>query len=124
MANHSFAVLPSAARTATPTITPLYYNNSGGSNLVLVIDTTAVVSTPSTVVTVVGYDATSTKAWTILASAAITGTGTIVLRVGLAVTPAANLAVNDMLPTQWGVTAVHGNANSHTYSIGAHVIDT
>lgn len=123
MANHSFTVLPSGARTATPTTSPLYYNNSEGRTLVLVIDTTAVTSTPSTVVTVVGWDATSGKTWTILASAAITGTGTIVLRVGLAATAAANLVANDMLPTQWGVTAVHGNANSHTYSIGAHVLE-
>jgi hypothetical protein len=120
--NHSFTVLPSAARANTAAsaaaLVPIYYNNANGNSLILVIDVTAVTSL---VVSVVGYDATSGKTWPIITSAAIVGAGTTILRVALAATPAANLAVNDMLPTQWGVTATH--AAAATYSIGAHVLD-
>lgn len=120
--NHSFAVLPSAARAntaaSTAAISPIYYNNANGNSLVLVVDVTAVTSL---VISVVGWDETSGKTWPIIASAAIVGPGTTVLRVFVGATPAANLAVNDMLPTQWGITATH--AATATYSIGAHVLD-
>jgi hypothetical protein len=120
--NHSFAVLPSAARAntaaSTAALLPLYYNNANGNSLYLVIDVTAVTSL---VVSVVGWDATSGKTWPLITSAAIVGPGTTVLKVFAGATPAANLAVNDILPTQWGITATH--AASATYSIGAHVLD-
>lgn len=113
-------ILASAARTATPTIAD--QTNLTGKGVVVVIDTTAVTSTPSTVVTVVGKDSVSGKTYTIVASAAITGTGTIILRVYPGLTAAANLTVSDVLPYTWTITSVHGNANSHTYTVVAYLI--
>jgi hypothetical protein len=117
-------VASSAARTATPVMSPLYFNNADNNSLTLVIDVTAVTATPSTVFSIVGWDSTTQKSWLILASAAVVGTGTVVLRVHPEGTAAANLVARDVLPTQWGVTAVHGNANSMTYSIGAQVMNS
>lgn len=119
-AGNSFTVLPSAARTATPD-TEEFELPRGARSLVFVVDVTAVASTPSTVVKVSGVDRTSGKVYDILTSAALTGTGTTVYRVGPGLTTAANLVANDALPPVIRFTATHGNANSMTYSVGAHV---
>lgn len=112
----------SAARTATPTPMDTAQNGPGWKGLVVVIDVTAASATPSVVFTVQGYDPVSGKYYTILASAAITGTGTTVLRVFPGSTVAANLAANDILPARWRVIATHGDADSITYSVSAHAL--
>lgn len=113
-------IYSSAARTATPaTVDQTNYHARG---VIVVIDCTAVTSTPSVVFTIKGKDEASGKVWTILASAAITGTGTTVLRVFPGGTAAANLVANDSLPRTWQVTAVHGNSDSITYSVGASLL--
>jgi len=79
----------SAARTATVNgADQVNYNHRG---LIVVVDVTAVVDTPSVVFTIQGKDEVSGKYYTLLASAAITGTGTTVLRVYPGLTAAANL---------------------------------
>ena len=119
--NGSKTLMVSAARTAT--------NNSGdisnwtGRGAHITIDTTAAGTSPSTVFTVQGKDETSGGYYTILASAAITGTGTVVLRVYPGLTAATNVTANDILPKTWRVLATHGNSTSHTYSVGASVIN-
>lgn len=118
--NVDLTLFSSAARTATPSNTDQTNHNAKG--LHVVIDVTAATSTPSTVFTIEGKDAISGKYYTILASAAIVGVGTTVLRVHPGLTVAANLVANDILPRVWRVTAVHGNANSQTYSVGASLI--
>lgn len=109
-----FAVLPSAARTATP---DTYEFEHDGSALHLVVDVTAVTATPSITVTVAGVDRVSGKTYTLLASAAITGTGTTVLKIGRGLTAAANSVANDVLPPVFRVTVTHGDADSITYSV-------
>lgn len=116
----SFAVFTSAARTATPD-TQEFELPAGTKFGVFVIDCTAVTSTPSVVFTISGVDRLSGKVYTVLASAAITGTGTTVLRVGPGLTAAGNLVANDVLPSVIRVTATHGDADSITYSMGAQV---
>lgn len=111
----------SAARTATGNSGDLYNGQHRG--LHLVIDVTAIVSTPSVVFTIQGKDDLSGQYYTILASAAITGTGTTVLRVYPGLTASANVTANDALPLTWRVLATHGNANSITYSVGACLIN-
>jgi len=110
-------VLASAARTAT--VNSETFANYGHRGLVVVIDATAITSTPSVVVTIQGYSALGDDYYTILASAAVATAVVTVLRVfpGSAVTT--NLAANDQLPPLWRINAVHGNANSITYSINA-----
>ena len=118
--NTDITLLASAARTASnDTADQTNYNGRG---VHIVIDVTAIAATPSVVFTVQGKDALSGKYYTLLASAAIVGTGTTVLRIFPGATAAANLTANDILPRTWRVSIAHGDADSITYSVGASVI--
>lgn len=97
----------SAARTATPTAVIL--NLRWESAIRLVLDATAITSTPSIVVTVEAFDNASGKWVTLLTSAAITTVSTNVLTLVVGVVG------------QVRVTVTHGNANSITYTLGAHL---
>jgi len=117
--NYEFPFLQSAARTATPT--KVNYLNHSARGVIVVIDVTAVTASPSVVFTIQGVDSTpaTPKYWTILASAAITGTGTTVLRVYPGLTAGANLVASDVLPHEWTIDCVHADADSITYSVKA-----
>lgn len=120
-------ILPAAARTADPVIQYFKHaDNSRGAGwrgIDLIIDTTLVPgSAPSTVFTIEGYDPVSAKAYTVLASAAVTAVGTVRLRVYPGATAAANTVVSDVLPAHWRLKAVHGNANSVTYTVAASLL--
>lgn len=115
----SATIFASAARTAT--VNGDDQTNYVGRFLHLVIDVTSVTLTPSVVFTVQGKDDVSGKYYTLLASAAITATGTTVLRVGPGLTAAANTVANDVLPRTWRVIATHADTDSITYSVGASV---
>lgn len=112
-----FEVYASAARTATPDTVELEV--AGYRGLHLVIDCTDSAATPSVVFTIQGIDRVSAKAYTILASAAITGAGTTVLRVGPGLTASANVVANDVLPPVIRILATHADTDSITYSVGA-----
>ncbi len=116
-----FTVFSSAARTATTNGSDL--ESRAGRGIHVVIDVTAIASSPSVVFTIQGKDATSGKYYTILASAAITGTGTTVLRVFPGATAANNTIANDSLPGLWRIIATHGNSDSITYSVGASYVN-
>lgn len=118
--NYSSTLLASAARTAT--VNTSDQTNFGGRGVHVTINVTAASATPSVVFTIQGKDDLSGVYYTILASAAITGTGTTVLRVYPGLTAAANVTVNDVLPRTWRVNCVHADADSITYSLGASVI--
>lgn len=113
-------VYASAARTATPAAVTLFTNRVRAIRIVF--DVTAVTSTPSTVITVDSVDSLSGKAVNLLTSAAIATAVTTVLNIGPGVTAAANVAANSFLGDSIRITATHGNANSMTYSISAHLI--
>ncbi len=114
-------VYSSAARTANPTKQIL--NNKGARGVLVVIDVTAITSTPSVVFTIQGYDPTSGKYYTILASAAITGVGTTVLRVHPELTGSANTIAKDFMPPRWAVDATHANGNSITYTVSYALVN-
>lgn len=114
---HAFSVYASAARTATPDT--MEFDVPRRRTLTLVIDVTAVTATPSVVFTIQGVDRVSGKTFDVLVSAAITGTGTTVLRVNDALTAAANTIAKDAIPPVIRITAVHGDADSITYSVAA-----
>jgi hypothetical protein len=57
--------------------------------------------------------------YTIIQSANITTNSFVRLVVGLGVTPASNLAVNDVLPPTVRVTVTANNGNPATYSLSA-----
>lgn len=118
--NINATALASAARTASVNSADQVNYNSRG--LHLVIDVTAITSTPSITITIQGKDNLSGQYYTILASAAITTVSTVVLRVGPGLTAAANLVANDLLPRTWRVSVTNGDADGITYSIGYSLI--
>lgn len=120
MAKH-VSVYASAARTATPTAVTVptgRYNS-----LHLIIDCTASAATPSVVCTLDALDSISGKYYNLLTSAAITGSGTTVLKVGPGLPVSANVSANDVLPSTLRVTMTHADADSITYSVGATLMD-
>lgn len=118
--NATATLYASAARTAAPTLVD--QTNEGAKGVHVVIDVTAVTADPSVVFTIEGKDPASGKYYTILASAAIVGTGTTVLRVFPGATAAANLTANDVIPKTWRVKCVHADTDSITYSVGASLV--
>src|ERR1051326_2526877 len=91
-------IYPLIARTAAPT-TATYddgvHTRKGGH---FVIDVTAVGAAPSVVFNIEALDKLSGKWYPILISAAITATGTTVLKVYPGAPPANNAVANDILP--------------------------
>lgn len=100
-------IYPSAARTATPTAVTLNVRNDTSLRLVLV--STALAATPSIVVTVDTFDNASGTWVNVLTSAAITTISSNVLTL---VQGLAGLV---------RITVTHGDADSITYSLGAHI---
>lgn len=111
----------SAARTASHDSADQTNYNARG--IQLVIDVTAVVADPSVVFTIQGKDPSSGKYYTLLASAAIVGTGTTVLRIFPSATVTANVSANDFIPRTWRVSVAHADADSITYSVGYSLLN-
>lgn len=107
-------IFASAARTATSSATIACKSTQG----LVFINVTAVTATPSVVFTIAGVAPSKNSAvYTILESAAITGTGLTVLRISPHLTAAANTIAKDMLPDALKITATHGDADSITYTV-------
>ena len=118
----------STARTATPTAveTSLVEYNSPSSLhgirvIHVIIDVTAIALTPSVVPTIDYYDDTSATWYTVLTGAAITATGTTVLRIGESMPASANLIATDAVSDNVRVTMTHGDTDSITYSVGINL---
>lgn len=109
----------SAARTATPA--SYTFSTGRAKEARIVIDVTAITSTPSVVFTVDMVDSLSGKFPNIITSAALVATGTVVLTIALGATVAANVAVSAGLSEVMRITPTHGNANSITYSVSVHL---
>ena len=118
-AQRSHTVYASAARTATPDTVELEL--PGGTQYVsAVLDVTAVTSSPDLVLKIEGVDRVSGKVWTLLADASVSTVSTSTLFVGPHLTAAANAVANVAVPPVIRFTVTHGNANSATYTVGAH----
>ncbi|MBL4664253.1 MAG: hypothetical protein JKY22_12045 [Flavobacteriaceae bacterium] len=76
-------------------------------------------STPSVVFSIEGKDPLSGTFYNIIDSAAITATGTTTIQIGMNIIAAANIAANEMLPSEYRITATHGDGDSITYTVGA-----
>jgi tagatose-1,6-bisphosphate aldolase non-catalytic subunit AgaZ/GatZ len=119
-AKHRYVlVAPSAARTATWNV-PVKDNQAKYADIV--VDITAWTA-GSLTVTLQGYDSASGKYYTILASTALAAAATTVLRVGPALTVAANSVANFALPKELRVLLTHADATSITYSVGMSLIE-
>jgi hypothetical protein len=101
------AVYASAARTATPTA--YTFNARQYASVVVVVDVTAIVTAPSITVTVDVFDALSAKWVNRYTGSAITTVSTT-----------ASTVVSG-LAGQVRITVTHGNSNSITYSVSAHL---
>lgn len=113
-------VYASAARTATPTA--VIVNTSRVKALRVVIDATAIAATPSVVVTIDAVDSLSGKFVNLLTSAAITAVSTTTLTIALGATVAANVSASAPLGDAVRITLTHGDADSITYTVSAHLI--
>lgn len=118
--NRELTLFASAARTASENSAD--QDNLHARGVIIVIDVTAASATPSVVFTIKGKSGLGSDYYTILASAAITGTGQTVLRVYPGLTAAANLVASDVLPRVWRVEAVHADADSITYSVSGNLV--
>lgn len=77
--------------------------NPGCRGVKVVIDITAIGTTPSLVVTIKFKDPVSGKYLTVLASAAITTVSTVTLTVFPGAPASANVSANDQLPATWRI---------------------
>lgn len=119
MSSREVAFFTTAARTATPTPAPYDCGYAGG--ITVVIDVTAITSTPSVTPQVEAFDVRSGKWYALLTGVPVVAVGTTVLHVFPGATPAANVAANAPLTEQVRVTMTHGNANSITYTVSGHL---
>lgn len=113
-------IFSSAARTASANGSDIANRFMKGA--VIVIDTTVLTAGASIVYTVQGKDELSGKYYTILASAAVTATGTVQLYIYPGATAAANVAANMYLPRVWRVIITAADAKSVTASVGATLL--
>lgn len=110
----------SAARTATPTA--YEFTMEGRRGLHCVIDVTAASDTPSVVPTIAGLDPLSGKYYSLLVGAAITATGTTVLKIYPGIAASANAAASDVVPDVVKLTMTHADTDSITYSVAFHLV--
>lgn len=106
-------VVPAVARTADEKFT----FQTGSIGGIFVIEVTAVTATPSVVFTIRGQATEAGETWDILASSAITATGTTVLKVHPSLTASANAVAKDILPGAIEIDANHADTDSITYKI-------
>jgi hypothetical protein len=118
--NGDLVILASAVRAASSNGSDRANPNARG--ILIFVDVTAVPGVDTITVTLQGKDPASGKYYTILASAAIVATGTVVLRVYPGLTAAANLVASDLLPRTWRIIVTHSAGTNFTYSVGASLI--
>lgn len=118
------AVVTALSATGAGTVNGADQTNLSSRGLHLAIDITAITgTTPTLTVTIQGKDAVSGKYYTILASAALSATGTTILRVYPGLTAAANTVANDVLPRDWRVIyVVGGTTPAVTATISAALV--
>lgn len=118
--NTEVTVLASAARTATVDSADQTNHNARGAHVI--IDVTAITATPSITPKIQVKDPASAKYYDVLVGVAITAVGTTVIKVYPGIAASANAAASDILGRTWRVRVEHADADSITYSVGAHVV--
>lgn len=122
-ANQYLTIVPAA--TYDTDIDTADLKNPNFKGVVVIIDVTAEAGAHALVVTIQGKDPVSGKYYDLLASASITGTGTVILRVYPGLTASPNLVASDVLPADWRVKIDHTKtaASTFTMSIGAQLLN-
>jgi hypothetical protein len=123
MANQNMTALVLANATASANGADL--ENVSGRAAHVVIDITSITGTaPTATFTVQGKDPKSGKYYTILASAALNAAATTVLRIGPALTAAANLVANDVMPRAFRVICTTGGTVTDLdATVGVSLVD-
>lgn len=120
-ANKNSLALAPLARTATTTGADLKNLSYRGCHVI--IDVTAGATGVDTITPKIqGKDAVSGKYYDLLVGTAISAVGTTVLKIYPALTAAANVASNDMLPVDFRVVVSHATAASVTYSVAVNLV--
>jgi len=117
--NFQGTLLASAARTVT--VDTDDQRNPGARGVMVTLDVTAVVDTPSIVLKVQHKDPASAKYETLLSATAVTATGTHTYIVHTDVGTAAGditAVANYPLGQTWRVRVEHADTDSITYSVG------
>lgn len=112
-------VYASAERTATPTAVTLATHRARA--VFVILDVSAITSTPSLTLSVDGVDSAGNTLWT-LSGAAVTTATTKVLQIGPGVTVAANLTASQFVPDGIKVTVTHGDSDAATYAVRAILV--
>ena len=116
--SHS-TILKSAARTATPTISVLIFNNQKLTDIHITIDATDLTLTPSVQPALQGQDPTSGKWYDLIdAISAITTISITTIKFGENTVAVANNANQGFIPENLRLTMTHADTDSITYSIG------
>lgn len=117
--NEQREIFASATRSADVNSVPQLNQNHRGVHVI--VDVTAVPGVDTVTFTIQGQDSVSGEWYDILASTAISATGTTVLRVYPGLTEAANEVESDFLPAIWRVSVDHSAATDFDYSVGANL---
>lgn len=121
MSTEHKTILPLLARTTAQSIDIL--NEAGRKYLHLTIDVTVDPALASITPTIRGKDPVSGKYYDLLVGAAIAATGTVILKIGPALTAAANLVANDFIPRSWNFEMAVADTDSITYSVSYQLSD-
>lgn len=110
-------LLPSGARTATPTIPD--QGNFTWRCVDVVLNVTANPGAQTLTLAVNGKDPVSGAVFALLTGATVSGNSVNVYTICPGVTVAANVTASTFLPALWQVTVTHSAAGSWTYSVSA-----
>jgi hypothetical protein len=124
--NNAGLIVLASTEIKADTVLTYDYENFGGSGIQVILDVSVKTSTPTSLTLLIsGIDPASLKAHTLLAGAAVTGTGTVVYRVFPGSTVTTNLAANDFLPRQFRITLTPSGCTGSAYftaSIGMNIL--
>tara|TARA_R110002126_G_scaffold522_1_gene3337 strand:- start:253 stop:618 length:366 start_codon:yes stop_codon:yes gene_type:complete len=118
MGKYSKSFYASVARTATPAAVSVEDDYVFGIQVSIVVSAAA--ATPSVVPTIDGYDPLSDTWYNLLTGAALTGTGTTILRVHPDLTAVTNLTSQDFLPKKYRLVMTHADTDSITYTVNVN----
>jgi hypothetical protein len=117
--NDGISVAPSASRTVATTFGN--FTNVNHRALHIIVGVT-VIGADTLVIDIEGRELFPPFSfYPLLTSAAISSTGTTVLKIGIGFSPVLNLTANDMLTAVWRVVATPSGVDPITYSINANL---
>lgn len=115
----AFVILESEERIADVESALLYNNKHVGGHVIVDVDDYPAAA--SIVVTIEAVPPVGDP-YTILASPSIVAAGRTVLKVYPGLTPVANAAANDIIPSRWRVTVNHADDDAITYSVSTMLV--